>query len=295
MRLLAVSVASLVLFCYSSAFATGEWKFPTSLSQMKDMISDAQHTHHDKDMTDKSIKKVQSLLTQPRSEQDVWQAYEICKKELEKKPSNEVELKLKAAEALLSYMRKKSNGNGIKADGNTCDTKENRTMWRTHGPVAMRLLEDIKSTKGKEPLYHFLYAEAFMYCSCADSIVKAALRGDAMHFKRNAKPLLETHPTYGDGVGHIFMGAFYLAAPWPVHSFKKGKYHFDAAYRIGPKSRRNTYYQGVVARAEKRPEDAIKWFKAALAAKPTSPEEADIGAFVLEQSKLALEDLQKST
>lgn len=50
-----------------------------------------------------------------------------------------------------------------------------------------------------------------------------------MTFKRNVKPLVDDHPTYQGGVGHTFMGSFYLVAPWPVHSLAKAKVRVKAA------------------------------------------------------------------
>lgn len=49
------------------------------------------------------------------------------------------------------------------------------------------------------------------------------MQGDAISFMRNVKPLVADHPTYQGGVGHTFMGAFYLAAPWPVQDLGKAQ------------------------------------------------------------------------
>ena len=71
--------------------------------------------------------------------------------------------------------------------------------------------------------YRFLFAEASTYLSSAKGTLRAALQADAVTFKRNVKPLIQEHPTYQGGVGHTFMGAFHLAAPWPVHDLAKAK------------------------------------------------------------------------
>lgn len=71
--------------------------------------------------------------------------------------------------------------------------------------------------------YRFLQAEASTYLSSAKGVLRAALQADAVTFKRNVKPLIDDHPAYQGGVGHTFMGSFYLVAPWPVHNLTKAK------------------------------------------------------------------------
>lgn len=53
--------------------------------------------------------------------------------------------------------------------------------------------------------------------------MRAALQADAVSFKNNVKPLVEEHSTHDNGVGHIFMGTFYLVAPWPIRNLGKAK------------------------------------------------------------------------
>lgn len=71
--------------------------------------------------------------------------------------------------------------------------------------------------------YRFLQAEASTYLSSAKGVLRAALQADAVTFKRNVKPLINDHPAYQGGVGHTFMGSFYLVAPWPIHNLAKAK------------------------------------------------------------------------
>lgn len=234
--------------------------------------------------------QVDSLLAPPRTAEDTWKAYTLLKQELALKPQD-AELKYRTAEALLAYVRRKSDGNALRADGKHSDTRENRQLWRKHAPEALALLKEVKPQKGSEPLHAFLFAEAFMYNSCSAGIVKAAVKGDAFHFKANAKPLLEQHPAFGDGVGHTFLGAFYLGAPWPVHSAARARKHFEAARTAYPRCRRNCYYVGVEALWSGRSGDAREAFVAALEAPCGSLEEADIGEFLCEQSRFALHKL----
>ncbi|CAN0604247.1 unnamed protein product, partial [Ectocarpus sp. 12 AP-2014] len=71
--------------------------------------------------------------------------------------------------------------------------------------------------------YRFLQAEASTYLSSAKGVLRAALQADAVAFRRNVKPLIDDHPAYQGGVGHTFLGSFYLVAPWPVHNLAKAK------------------------------------------------------------------------
>lgn len=71
--------------------------------------------------------------------------------------------------------------------------------------------------------YRFLHAEASTYLSSAKGILRAALQADAVTFRRNVKPLINEHPFYQGGVGHTFLGAFHLVAPWPVHDLAKAQ------------------------------------------------------------------------
>ncbi|KAG5188542.1 hypothetical protein JKP88DRAFT_262258 [Tribonema minus] len=235
------------------------------------------------------LKQVDDLMSPPRTEASTWRAYTLCKEELQRR--SDAALKLRTAEALLAYIRGKTDGNALRADGKHSDSPENRRLWRTHAPEALSLLEEVKAEKGQEPLHAFLYAEAFMYCSCSTGVVKAALKGDAFHFKSNAKPLLEQHPSFGNGVGHTFMGAFYLGAPWPVHSASKARQHFKAAQAAFPNCRRNQYYVGLEALRAGRRDEARAAFTTALATPVGSTEEGDIGDFLLSQCRLGLEQL----
>lgn len=75
----------------------------------------------------------------------------------------------------------------------------------------------------REPQYRFLHAEAATYLSSSKGVMRAALQADAITFKRNVKPLIKEYPRYQGGVGHTFMGAFYLATPWPVQDLSKAQ------------------------------------------------------------------------
>eukprot|EP00903_Cladosiphon_okamuranus_P005435 g5421.t1 len=234
-----------------------------------------------------------------------WRAYETRKSELKRSPEDAC-LQLETAEALLKWVRHTTNGNfpRVTAEGKVCDgdSPASRAIWRKHAPEALRLLKtgathalDGGSSNGSFDLatYRFLQAEASTYLSSAKGVLRAALQADAVTFKRNVKPLLDDHPAYQGGVGHTFMGSFYLVAPWPVHNLAKAKAHFDAALKIDSRSPRNHYCRGLVALELGDVRQAQASFQRALRCKPTSPEEEDVGDFFHAESRGALAALQR--
>eukprot|EP00752_Nemacystus_decipiens_P001989 g1912.t1 len=234
-----------------------------------------------------------------------WRAYETRKSELKRSPDDPC-LQLETAEALLKWIRHTTNGNfpRVSAEGKVCDgdSPASRAIWRKHAPEALRLLKtgathglDGGSSNGSFDLatYRFLQAEASTYLSSAKGVLRAALQADAVTFKRNVKPLIDDHPTYQGGVGHTFMGSFYLVAPWPVHNLAKAKAHFDAALKIDSRSPRNHYCRGLVALELGDVPLAKASFQRALRCKPTSPEEEDVGDFFHAESQGALAALQR--
>ncbi|CAM9609409.1 unnamed protein product, partial [Hapterophycus canaliculatus] len=147
---------------------------------------------------------------------------------------DDARLQLEAAEALLKWMRHSTNGNfpTVSEEGRVSqgDSPSSRAIWRKYAPEALRLLKngathalDSDGSSGGFDIakYRFLQAEASTYLSSAKGILRAALQADAVAFKRNVKPLIDDHPKYQGGVGHTFMGSFYLVAPWPVHNLGK--------------------------------------------------------------------------
>lgn len=229
-----------------------------------------------------------------------WATYKAHKSKLAGHP-DDASLQLETAEALLKWVRHTTNGNFPRAaEGRVGegDSPASRKLWKKHAPEALRLLKSASAyaqdTRNSYDIakFRFLHAEASTYLSSSKGILRAALQADAVTFKRNVKPLVEQHPEYQGGVGHTFMGAFYLAAPWPIHDLGKAEFHFDAALKIDPRCRRNHYCRGLVALARGDSARAKTSFKQAVRCKPTSTEEEDVGEFFLRESRGALRVLE---
>ena len=143
-------------------------------------------------------------------------------------------------------------------------------------------------------------------------MLAAATTGSGLKFKANAKELIRKYPKVDGGVGHCYLGAFYLMAcaephpnhterglawltlarpsgsrPWPLCNAKLAKQHLHAAHSIVP-SRRNSYYLGVMYYRLGEPKAAVPFFKQALKARCNSPSERDFGGFVLKEAADAL-------
>ncbi|CAB1114561.1 unnamed protein product [Ectocarpus sp. CCAP 1310/34] len=234
-----------------------------------------------------------------------WMEYESRRSELKRNP-DDPRLHLDTAEALLKWIRHTTNGNfpRVSAEGKVCDgdSPASRAIWRKHAPEALRLLKtgathalDSGSCDGGYDLakYRFLQAEASTYLSSAKGVLRAALQADAVAFRRNVKPLIDDHPAYQGGVGHTFLGSFYLVAPWPVHNLAKAKAHFDAALKIDSRCPRNHYCRGLVALEMGDTPMAKASFQRALRCTPTSAEEEDVRDFFHAESRGALTALEK--
>lgn len=87
------------------------------------------------------------------------------------------------------------------------------------------------------------------------------------------------------------LGAFYTVAPWPLNNLDLARDYMRKALNIAA-SRRNLYYNGVVAYRRKEWGDATKYFEQALNARVGSPTEADFGDFMLAESRRALKLLK---
>ncbi|CAM9520058.1 unnamed protein product, partial [Sphacelaria rigidula] len=139
---------------------------------------------------------------------------------------DDASVQLATAEALLKWVRRTTNGNFPRAATGSVgpgDSPGSRKIWKKYAPEALRLLKSAAEyAEDKQNSYDLAKATS-TYLSSSKGILKAALQADAIAFKRNVWPLIAQHPKYQGGVGHTFMGAFYLAAPWPVHDLGKAQ------------------------------------------------------------------------
>ena len=81
-------------------------------------------------------------------------------------------------------------------------------------------------------------------------------------------------------------------APWPLANAKKAEQHLSAAYKIA-RSRRNSYYLGVMHYRLGNPAAAISFFSEAVRAAPASASEADFGDWVKAEAQKAVDECQR--
>jgi hypothetical protein len=55
------------------------------------------------------------------------------------------------------------------------------------------------------------------------------------------------YPDFDNAVGHAYVGAFYVLAPWPMASLSSAERCMATLNSHAPRNRRNRYYQAVVA------------------------------------------------
>jgi len=193
-----------------------------------------------------------------------------------------------AVDAIISYMRCISDGNALTIAPNwktvTSDTPDNRKLWEAHAPVALELLQPLLrgGTTQKDAAVASWHAEALTYKESARGIVKSATSGGAVAFLSATSTLYSSHRQHDSAVACIYRGAFYLAAPWPLGSVTKARALFDEAHREFPESRRNRYYAGVGAWADRDDQAARLLFESSLEAPPAPPgrSENDIRSFL---------------
>jgi len=217
-----------------------------------------------------------------------WSRFAGAQLELER-DAGSTAARLRAVDALVSYMRVLSDGNALTiAKGGKIelsDTAANRKLWSTHAQAALGLLGPllVDGAAEKDPMLAAMHAEALTYKESARGVIKSATSGGAISFLSSTNRLYDRHRRYDSAVSCIFRGAYYLAAPWPLGSVKKGRRFFDEAHRAFPDSRRNRYYAAVGAWADGDVGAARALFEATLAARssPLDKSERDIEAFLI--------------
>jgi tetratricopeptide (TPR) repeat protein len=187
--------------------------------------------------------------------------------------------KLNLADALNCVMRIRTNGNIPLIEG-TSDTEPHKKIWEQMGPETLALAEEVYRARPNDLRSLAVYTDAYMYRSSAWGIVNAVVKGAADQYIENAENMTKKFPQYDSGLGHAFMGAFYLLAPWPLSDDEKSRARMEAAQRIGPNSKRNNYYLGVVSYREEKFQEAIGHFEKAKTAKCLSLAERDFCGFM---------------
>ena len=68
-----------------------------------------------------------------------------------------------------------------------------------------------------------------------------ALTGTGVEFRKMAEALVAEHRAHDRGVGHAFLGGFFLVAPWPLGDKARALGEFEEAAGQHPSSKRNAY------------------------------------------------------
>ena len=141
-----------------------------------------------------------------------------CKKAVEKfrdalaGAPNELDAKLNLVDALNCVMRIRTHGNIPLIEG-TNDTEPHKKIWGQMGPETLALAEEVYKARPNDIRALAAYTDAYMYRSSAWGIVNAVVKGAADQYVENAEKMTKKFPKYDSGLGHAFMGAFYLLAP----------------------------------------------------------------------------------
>jgi len=226
-----------------------------------------------------------SVLLQRRSLADCEAAVELLERALRRTPDDS-SLCLECASALNAVMRQRSNSNTLHIT-RMLDTAENKRVWALHGPRALALAKKAKAARPSDPDALLAYCDAFFFANSVKGVLAAATTGSGLRFRANSKELIRRFPSLDGGIGHCYLGAFYLMAPWPLKNEKLAKTHLHAAHRVVP-SRRNCYYLGVLHYRLGEFRAAAPYFRAATTAPCNSPSERDFGDFMHASSVEAL-------
>jgi len=191
--------------------------------------------------------------------------------------------KLDLADALNCVMRIRTNGNALIIEGSS-DTEPHKKIWAQMGPETLALAEAVYQARPNDLRALAVYTDAYMYRSAAWGIVNAVVKGAAGQYVENAEKMAKQFPKYDSALGDVFMGAYYLLAPWPLSDEEQARARMEKAHRMAPNSKRNNYYMGVIAYREGKFQEAIGHFEKAKTAKCLSPVERDFCGFMKRQT-----------
>lgn len=229
-------------------------------------------------------------LMKKRSLRDCEQAVELFEKVIERCEATGEDLDprlcLEAAQARNAVMRIRTHSNTLHIT-RMLDTPENKKVWRKHGPRAVELASKAKAALEPDPEALVCYADAYFFANSIKGVLAAATTGSGLKFKGNSKELIKRCEKAEGGIGHAYLGAFFLMAPWPLSNAKASEQHLTAAYKIAP-CRRNAYYLGVMHYRLGRKGEAARFFREAIAAQPLTPAEGDFTEWVKNEATLAL-------
>lgn len=226
-----------------------------------------------------------ATLLQRRTLADCEAAVELLERALQRTP-DDASLCLECASALNAIMRQKTDSNTLHIT-TMLDSAENKRVWARHGARALALAKKAKEARPTDPEALLAYCDAYFFANSVKGVLAAATSGSGLRFRANSKELIARFPTLDGGIGHCYLGAFYLMAPWPLQNSKLAKTHLHAAHRIVP-SRRNCYYLGVLHYRLGDCRAAAPYFRAAKTAPCNSASERDFGEFLRREATEAL-------
>ena len=245
-----------------------------------------------------SAETLQSLVREGNAMMDkrqllnYQQAANKYRKALTLEPENP-DLMLMTADALNHMMRVKTNGNIICINGKTQDNNENKAVWAKFAPEALKLSEKALNIRPKNKKALLTYAESYLYQSSSFGILKAIFKGAADQYKKNANALIIKFPKADDALGEIYLGCFYVVAPWPMSSRKKARKHFENALKLAPKSIRSHYYVGLQAFIDNEYKTAKKEFDFVIDNPCTRNSEYDYCGFMKKEAEKGLVKIDK--
>ena len=240
-----------------------------------------------------SAETLQSLVREGNAMMDkrrlltYQQAANIYRKALTLEPENP-NLMLMTADALNHMMRVKTNGNIICINGKTQDNNENKAVWAKFAPEALKLSEKAVKANPDDRKALLTYAESYLYQSSSFGILKAIFKGAADQYKKNANALIIKFPKADDALGEIYLGCFYVVAPWPMSSRKKARKHFENALKLAPESIRSHYYVGLQAFIDNEYKTAKKEFDFVIDNPCTRNSEYDYCGFMKKEAEKGL-------
>lgn len=92
------------------------------------------------------------------------------------------------------------------------DTPDNKRVWAKYGPRALALAQKAKNGLPNDPDALLEYCNAFFFANSVKGVLAAATTGSGLKFKANSKELIRRYPKLDGGVGHCYLGAFFLMA-----------------------------------------------------------------------------------
>jgi len=231
----------------------------------------------------KELDKARKTMAKaPRSVAQCQSSAGTFRAAVENRPEDAL-LRLQLADALNCIMRIKTNGNMLLISG-TQDSKSNIKVWKEVGPEAWDNANRALAALPKNPQAASVYADAFQYMSSAHGILRQALTGGGREFLRNAQRMQEVGPDEEGGLGFIFEGCFYIAAPWPLRDLKRALRLMRRAL-AQKKCKRNYYYVGLANYHLENYEDALDYFAKSADAKPEFLSEFDFAAGLTQEAQ----------